>query len=168
MAADVVALGAALVATRIAARPDTTGRRTFGSYRAEVFASGLAVLLMLGVSAYIAVEAIGRIGSTPRVSSGAMLLVGAVGIAGHLAGDTALGGTWLTAALGPTAYVMLAHPYDAQSRARTGVVGHLVALVAGSASAHARVARAIATTRPTWSSRSTGSRAASTASPSSS
>ena len=46
MAADVVALGAALVATRIATRPDTTGRRTYGSYRAEVFASGLAVLLM--------------------------------------------------------------------------------------------------------------------------
>lgn len=80
MAADVVALGAALVATRIAARPDTTGRRTFGSYRAEVFASGLAVLLMLAVSVYILVEAFGRIGSTPQVSSGPMLLVGAVGL----------------------------------------------------------------------------------------
>jgi cobalt-zinc-cadmium efflux system protein len=80
MAADVVALGAALVATRIAARPDTTGRRTFGSYRAEVFASGLAVLLMLGVSAYIAVEAIGRIGGRPEVASGPMLVVGAIGL----------------------------------------------------------------------------------------
>ena len=80
MAADVVALGAALVATRIAARPDTTGRRTFGSYRAEVFASGLAVLLMLGVSAYIAVEAIGRMGGTPEVASGPMLAVGAIGL----------------------------------------------------------------------------------------
>src|SRR5829696_10537964 len=60
MAADVVALGAALVATRIASRPDTTGRRTYGSYRAEVFASGLAVLLMLGVSAYVVIEALGR------------------------------------------------------------------------------------------------------------
>ena len=80
MAADVVALGAALVATRIAARPDTTGRRTFGSYRAEVFASGLAVLLMLGVSAYIAIEAVGRIGASPEVSSGPMLVVGAVGL----------------------------------------------------------------------------------------
>ena len=30
-------------------RKDTTGRRSFGSYRAEVFASGLAVLMMLGV-----------------------------------------------------------------------------------------------------------------------
>ncbi|MFC8503026.1 cation diffusion facilitator family transporter [Pedococcus sp. NPDC057267] len=80
MAADVVALGAALVATRIATRPDSTGRRTFGSYRAEVFASGLAVLLMIGVSVYIAVEAIGRIGSAPEIASGAMLVVGTVGL----------------------------------------------------------------------------------------
>ena len=67
MAADVVALGAALAATRIATRADTTGRRTFGSYRAEVFASGLAVLLMLGAAAYVAVEAVRRIGD--RVES---------------------------------------------------------------------------------------------------
>ncbi len=80
MAADVVTLGAALVATRIATRADTTGRRTFGSYRAEVFASGLAVLLMLGVSVYITVEAIGRIGSSPEIASGTMLVVGATGL----------------------------------------------------------------------------------------
>ncbi len=80
MAADVVTLGAALVATRIATRADTTGRRTFGSYRAEVFASGLAVLLMLGVSVYIAVEAVGRIGSSPEIASGTMLVVGGIGL----------------------------------------------------------------------------------------
>ena len=80
MAADVVTLGAALVATRIATRADTTGRRTFGSYRAEVFASGLAVLLMLGVSVYITVEAVGRIGSSPEIASGTMLVVGATGL----------------------------------------------------------------------------------------
>jgi cobalt-zinc-cadmium efflux system protein len=84
MAADVVALGAALVATRIAIRKDTTGRRTFGSYRAEVFASGLAVLLMLGVSVYIAVEAVGRIGGGAEVASGPMLVVGAIGLAVNL------------------------------------------------------------------------------------
>ncbi|NUR14859.1 cation diffusion facilitator family transporter [Terrabacter sp. C0L_2] len=80
MAADVVALGAALVATRIATRKDTTGRRTFGSYRAEVFASGLAVLLMLGVAVYIVIEAVGRIGSAPEVSSRPMLVVGVIGL----------------------------------------------------------------------------------------
>ena len=80
MAADVVALGAALVATRIATRADTTGRRTFGSYRAEVFASGLAVLLMLGVAVYICIEATGRIGAVTEVASGPMLVVGALGL----------------------------------------------------------------------------------------
>ncbi|KNX38410.1 cation diffusion facilitator family transporter [Luteipulveratus halotolerans] len=80
MAADVVALGAALVATRIAARPDTTGRRTYGSYRAEVFASGLTVLLMLGAAAYVAFEALARLGEDVEVTTGAMLVVGAIGL----------------------------------------------------------------------------------------
>jgi cobalt-zinc-cadmium efflux system protein len=84
MAADVVALGAALVATRMATREDTTGRRTFGSYRAEVFASGLAVLLMLGVAVYIVIEAVRRIGADPEVASGSMLLVGAIGLVVNL------------------------------------------------------------------------------------
>jgi len=80
MSADVVALGAALVATRIATRPDTTGRRTYGSYRAEVFASGLTVLIMLGVAVYVVIEAIGRIGDAPEVATGTMLVVGALGL----------------------------------------------------------------------------------------
>lgn len=80
MAADVVALGAALVATKIATRPDTTGRRTYGSYRAEIFASGLAVLLMLGVSVYVVVEAVGRFGDPVDVATGPMLIVGLLGL----------------------------------------------------------------------------------------
>ncbi|MBC9955874.1 cation diffusion facilitator family transporter [Yimella sp. cx-51] len=80
MAADVVTLGAALIATRLAARPDTTGRRTFGHYRAEVFASGLAVLMMLGVAVYTAVEALSRIGEPTSVGSKAMIGVGALGL----------------------------------------------------------------------------------------
>lgn len=85
MAADVVALGASLLATRIATRPDRSGRRTFGSYRAEVFASGLTVLIMLGVGAYVVVEAISRIGGNPSLPSGVMLAVGFVGLAINLA-----------------------------------------------------------------------------------
>jgi cobalt-zinc-cadmium efflux system protein len=85
MVADVVALGAALVATKIATRPDTTGRRTYGSYRAEVFASGLTVLIMLGVSAYVVIEAIGRINSEPEVGSSTMLIVGLFGLAINIA-----------------------------------------------------------------------------------
>lgn len=80
MAADVVALGAALTATKIATRKDTTGRRTFGSYRAEVFASGFTVLIMLGVAAYVIYEGLSRIGSDPEVSSTPMIVVGGLGL----------------------------------------------------------------------------------------
>lgn len=85
MAADVVALGAALVAIKIAARPDSTGRRTYGSYRAEVFASGVTVLIMLGVSGYVVVEAIGRIRDEPEVASTSILVVGILGLAINIA-----------------------------------------------------------------------------------
>ncbi|MEV6035393.1 cation diffusion facilitator family transporter [Nonomuraea sp. NPDC052116] len=84
MAADVVTLGAALVATRIATRPDATGRRSYGSYRAEVFASLLAVVMMLGVALYVVMEAIGRIGRPAEVSSGPMLVVGGIGLVVNL------------------------------------------------------------------------------------
>lgn len=80
MAADVVALGAALLATRIAGRPDRTGRRSYGSYRAEIFASGFTVLLMLGVSAYVVVEALGRMGESVEIDAVPVLAVGAVGL----------------------------------------------------------------------------------------
>jgi cobalt-zinc-cadmium efflux system protein len=80
MAADVTTLGAALIATRIATRSDPTGRRTFGSYRAEVFASGLAVLVMIGVGVYIGIEAFGRIGSAPVLATGTMMVVGVLGL----------------------------------------------------------------------------------------
>lgn len=85
MAADVVALGAALAATLLASRPDTTGRRTFGFYRVEVFASGLAVLIMLAVSVFVVVEAIGRIGEPVQVVGGVMLGVGVLGLLVNLA-----------------------------------------------------------------------------------
>lgn len=85
MAADVVALGASLASTRIATRPDRSGRRTYGSYRAEVFASGLTVLIMLGVGVYVLVEGISRIGQAPEVTSGAMLVVGFLGLAINVA-----------------------------------------------------------------------------------
>ena len=84
MATDVVALGASLVATRIATRPDGTGRRTYGSYRSEVFAAGLATLLMVGVGIFVVVEAVGRIGGTAVVASGVMIAVGLVGLAVNL------------------------------------------------------------------------------------
>ncbi|WP_181309834.1 cation diffusion facilitator family transporter [Nocardioides campestrisoli] len=84
MAADVVALGAALAATRIAVRRDRTGLRTYGSYRAEIFASGLVVLLMLGAAAYVGVTALSRIGESVEVDAGPMMVVGALGLLANL------------------------------------------------------------------------------------
>lgn len=80
MATDVVALGAALTATQLAATSVSAGRRTYGRYRAEVFASGLTVLLMLGVAVYVVVEAIGRFGEPVEVQTAPMLVVGVLGL----------------------------------------------------------------------------------------
>lgn len=84
MASDVLALGAALAATRIAGRPDRTGRRTFGSYRAEVFAAALTVLLMLSVAVFILNETRLRIGHEVEVASTPMLAVGTLGLLANL------------------------------------------------------------------------------------
>ncbi|TWP34233.1 cation diffusion facilitator family transporter [Leekyejoonella antrihumi] len=80
MAADVITLVAALIGTTIAARPDRSGRRTYGSYRAEVFASGVAVLVMVAVSLYVGYEAIHRIGGHPATHSEPLIVVGAIGL----------------------------------------------------------------------------------------
>lgn len=80
MAADVVTLAAALAATLIAVRPDRSGRRTFGNYRIEVFASLLAVLIMLGVAAGVVIAGIGRLGHEVHVDTGPMLVVGILGL----------------------------------------------------------------------------------------
>ncbi len=85
MAADLVALAAALAATHLATRADRTGRRTYGSYRAEVFASALAVLVMLAVAGYVLVEGISRVGNEHAVATGAMLVVGLIGLSVNVA-----------------------------------------------------------------------------------
>lgn len=84
MAADVLTLAAALVATIIAARPDRSGRRSFGYYRVEVFASLLAVVVMLTVAVFVVVSAIGRIGHAQEVGTTAMIVVGALGLGVNL------------------------------------------------------------------------------------
>ena len=81
MATDILALGGSLVATTIAGRPDRSGRRTYGRYRAEVFAAGLTCLLMIGAGVVVLVEAIRRAGHSPDIAAGWMLAVGIAGIA---------------------------------------------------------------------------------------
>lgn len=66
-----------------------------------------------------------------RFAALAGVLVAAVGLAGWFARDTPLGGTWLTTTLGPTAYVVIAHPRSAMSRLRNGIIGHATAIAVG-------------------------------------
>ena len=56
------------------------GCRMYGSYRAEIFASGLTVPIMLGVAVYVVAQAIGRIGDEVEVETGTMLAVGLLGL----------------------------------------------------------------------------------------
>ncbi|WP_193104149.1 cation diffusion facilitator family transporter [Brachybacterium sp. FME24] len=84
MAADVVTLAAALAATLLATRPDSSGRRTFGNYRLEVFAALLAVLIMLGVATGVVIGGIGRLGREVHVETGPMLVVGVLGLVVNL------------------------------------------------------------------------------------
>lgn len=84
MAADVVTLTAALGATVLASRPDRGGRRSFGLYRVEVFASLLAVMVMLAVAAWVVIQAIGRLGQGAEVDTGPMLVVGVLGLVVNL------------------------------------------------------------------------------------
>lgn len=80
LAADTVGLAVALTASHWATRPDSTGRRTYGRYRAEIFAAGLSVLLMIGVCGYVLVNAVQRFGSPVEVPRGVLMVVGVVGL----------------------------------------------------------------------------------------
>ena len=84
MAADTVGLAVALTASHWATRPDTTGRRTYGRYRAEIFAAGLSVLLMIAVCGYVLVSAVQRFGSPVEVPAGVLMVVGVVGLVVNL------------------------------------------------------------------------------------
>lgn len=84
MAADTVGLIVALVATAWATRPDSTGRRTYGRYRVEIFAAGLSVLLMIAVSVYVLITAIGRFGAPVEVQANVMIVIGLIGLAVNL------------------------------------------------------------------------------------
>jgi len=77
--ADIAALTLAFAAMSLAERAPT-GRHTFGLYRAEILAAFVNAQVLLVVSAWIVVEAIGRFGRPVHVRSGAMLAVAAVGL----------------------------------------------------------------------------------------
>ncbi|MEI4270444.1 cation diffusion facilitator family transporter [Klenkia sp. LSe6-5] len=83
MATDTVGIALALGAVTLAQRP-ASGRRTFGLQRVEVLAALGNGLLLLGVGAYVVVEAVRRIGDPPEIRSGLMLVVAVVGLVANL------------------------------------------------------------------------------------
>jgi cobalt-zinc-cadmium efflux system protein len=84
MLMDGAALVVALVASVVAARP-ADDRRTYGYQRAEVLGALINGLVLLGLCAWIAIEAITRLVSPveSHVSGGWMLVVALVGLAAN-------------------------------------------------------------------------------------
>jgi len=81
---DLLGIGMALAAVHLASRAGTGGGRTFGLYRLEILAALANALLLVGVAAYVLVEAVARWGDPPDVPGGAVALLAAAGLAGNL------------------------------------------------------------------------------------
>ncbi len=79
MAADVAGTGLSLLAAYFAARP-ATARRTFGYARAEILAAMANSVLLLGMAAFIVVEAIRRLMSPPAVESRLLIVFGVIAL----------------------------------------------------------------------------------------
>ena len=79
LATDVVGLGVALVAEALMTRP-VSSRRTFGLRRAEALGAQANALLVLAVTIWIVVEAIGRLGHGDAVDGAGLLGVATVGL----------------------------------------------------------------------------------------
>jgi len=80
---DVVGLGLALTAARLATRSATT-RRTYGWARAEVLGAALQAAVLLAVGAFVVVEAVRRFAEPTEVPGPALLVFGALGLVGNL------------------------------------------------------------------------------------
>ncbi|HEX8497096.1 MAG TPA: cation diffusion facilitator family transporter, partial [Actinomycetales bacterium] len=89
MATDALGIGMALGAVTLAQRP-ARGRRTFGWQRVEVLAAVANGLLLIGVGAYVVIEAVRRIGDPPDIHAGWMLGVAVLGLAVNVGSLTLL------------------------------------------------------------------------------
>lgn len=85
MLTDVAGVGLALLAIRFAERP-ASPERTYGYYRFEILAALTNAVVLILISLYILYEAYQRFLNPPKVESGAMLGVAAVGLAVNLIG----------------------------------------------------------------------------------
>ena len=85
MLTDVAGLGFALLAIKFAEKP-ASPERTYGYYRAEILAALANAVILIGISFYILFEAYRRFRDPPEVASGAMLVVGGIGLAVNIVG----------------------------------------------------------------------------------
>jgi cobalt-zinc-cadmium efflux system protein len=79
-ASDVVALVIALVGQLLAGRP-ATRRRSYGMARAEILAALLNGAVLIALTAWVVVEAIGRLGDPPELDAAPLAAIGLVGLA---------------------------------------------------------------------------------------
>ena len=79
MVSDNIAIGLALLAVTLARRPSTP-TRSFGLQRAEILAAFVNGLTLVLVSGWIVWEAVKRLGDTPEILGGWMLVVALVGL----------------------------------------------------------------------------------------
>lgn len=83
MLADAAAIVLALLAVRLGRRP-ATAAKSYGYHRLEILAALGNAVLLLGVSAIVAWEAIGRIGDPPAIEALPVLVVAGIGLAINL------------------------------------------------------------------------------------
>jgi cobalt-zinc-cadmium efflux system protein len=89
MLTDVIGLGMALAAIRLASRfagrdRATRSSHTFGLYRLEILAAFVNSLLLFGVAIWVVVAAVRRIGADPEVLGTPMLVVAVLGLFANL------------------------------------------------------------------------------------
>ncbi|HEY4377736.1 MAG TPA: cation diffusion facilitator family transporter [Acidimicrobiales bacterium] len=84
MVTDVVGLGMAVAAIRVASRGREHPQRTFGLYRLEILAALANAVLLFGVAGYIAVEAVRRLSQPTHVITGPVLVVALLAVAANL------------------------------------------------------------------------------------
>jgi cobalt-zinc-cadmium efflux system protein len=80
--ADVGAIGLALFAGWMAARPSSP-QRTFGFRRSEIFAALANGVTLVAVSVFVFIEAVARLSDPPDVDGVGVLIVGALALAGN-------------------------------------------------------------------------------------
>jgi cobalt-zinc-cadmium efflux system protein len=83
MVTDAGALGLSLFALWVSRRP-ASARKSFGYYRLEILAALFNGALLIGVTAWIVVEALTRLARPPAIRSGLMLGVAVLGLAANL------------------------------------------------------------------------------------